>query len=282
MKVGIVGPVQRAQVWEKHLRQLNSVKEVVIAPELSGVRGMNACLLVDDSSANLDLLSEAIRLGMHSYLISDLPTDETALRNVHALSEESDVRVQLSHWPTLSPASQWMKNQLPKPDFIQVVREHSHLTFTENRQRIRKQWVDEIAWIVKWINLGTHRIEARPAISGVEGSGIRVHLKFENGASASLFHLAAGTGERHRRVASGAGTLLDCEVTGQEVKKIEIDHFGRLNVESRNFDATRAAALSAMLFFKAVKVRGRTAYTPYDALQASIAAGKISALLEQG
>ncbi|MEX0889970.1 MAG: hypothetical protein WDZ33_00395, partial [Balneolaceae bacterium] len=115
MKVGILGDRKRAQVWEKHLRPLKAVQEVVIASTLKDIRGSYCCILIDDSPHNLDLLADTIRLGIHSYLVAEIPTDTEKLRKVHSYSQESDVRVQFSHWPSLSSATQWMRSQLPKP-----------------------------------------------------------------------------------------------------------------------------------------------------------------------
>ncbi len=280
MRVGIVGDKDRAAAWEKHLRPLTAVHEVVITPDISDLDDVDACILLDDSTTKLHTLAESIRLGLHSYLVSTLPTDEKQLKSIYHLAQESDVRVQFSHWPTISPASQWMKQQLPKPGFIQVIREHSHISFSENRLRFTQSWMDETAWIVKWMNMATHRIEARHIIPGSADSGLHIYLKFENGASASLFYLVSGTEDRHRRLVSSSSLLLDCNANRQTVKKTHMGENQRLTVESQTFDATQSAALSANLFFKAIKLKKETAFTAYDALKTSQVVNNIRNILK--
>lgn len=279
MKVGILGDRKRAQVWEKHLRPLKAVQEVVIASTLKDIKGTRCCILVDNSPQNLDLLADTIRLGIHSYLVSELPTDSEKLRKIHSFSQESDVRVQFSHWASLSSATQWMRSQLPKPDFVHIHRETGHHSYSENRQKNHQQWIDEIAWIIKWMGVRVHRIDADVPASSIDGSGIRVYIKFENGSSASLYHTTIGTDRVHRRIAAGPNISLDCDVTNQSVKRVESDSQGHLNVYSKSFDATGVAGLSAMLFFKAIKLGTESAFTPFDALQTSLVIKKVDSLL---
>jgi hypothetical protein len=281
MKVGIIGDKKRAVVWEKHLRPLTAVREVIITPSISDLHNTDtaACILLDDSSDNLKNLGESIRLGLHTYLVSVLPVDHKELKKIYHLVQESDVRVQFSHWPTISPASQWMKQQLPKPGFIQVIREHPHISYSENKVRFSHAWIDEIAWIVKWMDMSTHRIEAKHIIPGNPDSGIQVYLKFENGASASLFYLVPGSKNSHRRIVSSPSLLLDCHVEQQSVKKTVVGDNQRLTVESQTFDASKSAGLSASLFFKAIKLKRNTAFTAYDALNASMVIDNIKELL---
>ncbi|MEX1062028.1 MAG: hypothetical protein WEC12_00380 [Balneolaceae bacterium] len=281
MRVGIIGDKNRAAVWEKYLRSLLAVKEVVITSSLSEAENIQACIILDDTAGNLHLLSDSIRLGIHSYLISELPVDEEQLKRICSLSQESDVRVQFSHWPTISPASQWMKNQLPKPDFIQIIKEQSHLNFTENRRQLSRSWTDEIGWIMKWMDMGTHRIEAQEVVPGNRDWGIRIFIKFENGSTASLFILTAGTEKNHRRIASGSNLLLDCRVEHQTVKKTLISGSQGISAESQTFDRSRSAGISVLLFFKAIKLKKDTAFTPFDALKTAATVKNINGLLKQ-
>lgn len=269
MRVGIIGDKNRASAWEKHLRPLSEVQEVVISQKLSDIHDADACILLDDSAGNLQLLSDVIKLGIHSYLVANLPSDSGHLKKICQLIEESGVRVQFSHWPSFSPATQWMKQQLPKPDFIQIIKEHSHLSFTEYSDRLSSCWTDEITWIVKWMDLRTHLADVQQLAGEDTGTGIRIYLKFENGASASFFYFAAGSENIHRRIASGPGLILDYNVDRQAVRKTQPGEQKRLIVESRTFDATKAAELSATLFIKAIKEKSDTAFTAYNALKAA-------------
>lgn len=269
MRVGIIGDKNRASAWEKNLRPLSEVQEVVISQKLSDIHDTDACILLDDSPGNLQLLSDVIKLGIHSYLVANLPSDSGPLKKICGLIEESGVRVQFSHWPTLSPATQWMKQLLPKPDFIQIIKEHPHSSIPEHRERLSSYWIDEITWIVNWMDLRTHRVDVQQLAGEDTGTGIRIYLKFENGASASFFYFAAGSENIHRRIASGPGLILDYNVDRQAVRKTQPDEQKRLNVESRTFDTTKAAELSASLFIKAIKEKSDTAFTAYNALKAA-------------
>jgi hypothetical protein len=280
MRVGILGDRDRAAAWEKHLRPLTAVQEVVITASLSDLDGMDACILLDDTTNNLHLLADSIRLGFHSYLVSPLPTDEVPLERIHRLAQESDVRVQFSHWPTISPSSQWMKQQLPKPSFIQIIKEDSHINFSENRLRFSHSWMDEIAFIVKWMGINTHKLEVKSFLPGTPEAGLHIFIKFENGSSAALFFLVSGNDNRHRRFASAPALLLDCDVDRQSVKKTVMKDNQRLSVESQTFDPAKSAGLSASLFFKAIKLKKETAYTAYDAVKTARVIRDIQNLLK--
>lgn len=279
MRVGIVGERERASVWEKHLRPLEAVQEVVITSVLSDLKGVDACIILDDTKNNLDLLADSIRIGLHTYLVSSLPANEEPLKKIYHLAQESDVRVQFSHWPTISPSSQWMKQQLPKPAFIQVIKEQSHISFSENRTRFSRSWMDDIAWIVKWMDMDTHKLEARSFIPDHPAAGLHIYMKFDNGSSATLFYLVSGNENRHRRLASASSLLLDCNVDTQSVKKTIVRENHQLSVETQKFDHTKAAGLSASLFFKAIKLKKETAFTAYDAVKAARVVNEIQKLL---
>ncbi|MEX0889948.1 MAG: hypothetical protein WDZ33_00285 [Balneolaceae bacterium] len=124
-----------------------------------------------------------------------------------------------------------------------------------------------------------HRIEADTPASSLVGSGIRIYIKFENGSTASLYHSTIGTDRIHRRIAAGPKISLDCDVLSQSVKRVESNNQGHLNVYSKSFEATGVAGLSAMLFFKAIKLGTETAFTPFDALQTSLVIKKVDSLL---
>jgi len=75
MKVGIVGDAKRAVAWEKHLRPHRIVKEVELCAHINEVGKVDACLLIDDTDQNLDLLLEGIHQGFNCFLISRPPTN---------------------------------------------------------------------------------------------------------------------------------------------------------------------------------------------------------------
>ncbi len=280
MKVGLLGQKQRAAAWEKHLRLLAAVSEVVITSKISDLESVDACIILDDTPQNLNKLEETVRLKLHTFLVAQLPTELSRLKKVYALVQESEVQVQFSHWPTISPSSQWMKQQLPRPESIQIYKELSHLSFSENKVRFTHLWRDEVAWVVKWMDMGIHKIEANRTPSGSDRTAIQIYIKFENGSSASIYCLSAGSEELHKRVAAGGDILLNCDVLQQSVFKAYTGRPGELMSEIQKFDATKAAELSAALFIKAIKLNKESAFTSYDALQAAMAIDKIEKMIQ--
>jgi len=275
MRVGIIGDARRAIAWENHLRPLNIVNEVVIAPSLKDLGKVQACILLDDSADNLSLLIKCIRQSMHTFLVSNLPSDRDLLEKVYHNSEEAEVRVQFSHWPSLSPSTQWMIRQLPKPRFIQVIKEKSHLNFTDNLENFFHHWMDEVALVTKWMSLPAHRVEPESLTLQEVEAGIQIHLRYESGASASIFYLASGLENRHRRIVTDQNILLDLDVAAQSVRLMKSNEKGGLIVEKQNFDATKAAELSAIQFFKSIQLKKETLFTPYDALKTAETIQKI-------
>lgn len=281
MRVGIIGDARRAVAWENHLRPLNIVNEVVIAPSLKDLGEVQACILLDESPDNLNLLIECIRQGLHTFLVSTLPVDRERLERVYHTSEEAEVRVQFSHWPSISPSTQWMFRQLSKPRFIQVIKEKSHLNFTDNLENFDHHWIDEIALITKWMALPPHRVEPVSLTLQNVDTGIQIYLKYESGASASVFYLASGIEDRHRRIISDHSLLLDQDVPHQTVRKLQTHNRDHPVIEKKEFDAGKAAELSAIQFFKSVQLKNETIFTPFDALKTSDTVQKIRKQLDK-
>ncbi|MEX2352252.1 MAG: hypothetical protein WD529_07445 [Balneolaceae bacterium] len=278
MRVGIIGDANRTVAWEKHLRPLSAVTEVVIAPALADAGEVEACLLIDDSKENLARLSEAIRLGVHTYLVSRLPTERKELESIYHYSQEADVHVQFSHWPSIAPATEWMRKQLPKPQTLQVIREQSQIHYTENRPWFTHNWIDEFALITRWMDKPTHRIEGHQITTDGVSLGIQLFLRYDSGATASLYFMTAASENRHKRVVSDGRMLLELDVTEQRVRKIVVNASEELVTESRKFDASRAAEQSAVHFFKAIRLRQPTLFSPYDAMRTAIGIEKVKQL----
>ncbi|MEX0994245.1 MAG: hypothetical protein WD599_01875 [Balneolaceae bacterium] len=275
MRVGIIGDARRAVAWENHLRPLNIVNEVVIAPTLEDIGQVQACILLDETSENLHLLIECIRQGLHTYLVSTLPVDKELLEKVYHTSEEAEVRVQFSHWPSISSSTQWMIRQIPKPRFIQVIREKSHLHFTDNRENFHHHWIDEVALVTKWMAIQAHRVEPFALTLQQAEAGIQIYLKYESGATASIFYLASGTEDRHRRLVNDKNLSVDLNVSDQTARLMKSNDQGGLVIEKKTFDPSKTAELSAIQFFKSVQLKKETIFTPYDALKTADTVQKI-------
>ncbi len=102
MKIAILGETARASAWEKHLRKLSVITEVVITSSIPERNSVDAAILLDNTDQKLNSLEQLIKLGIHSYLVSHLPLDKKALEKVHHSAQEADVRVQFMSIPELA------------------------------------------------------------------------------------------------------------------------------------------------------------------------------------
>lgn len=265
MKIGIVGPAERAVAWEANLRPHRSVSEVIIAPTLKGLGKIEACILIDDSGSNLDTLTEAVKAGYHSFLVSKLPLDTSKVEKVYHASEESNVRVQFSHWPTLAPASQWMFQTVPKPRFIHIVREISHTDFMERDADLESYWIDELGFCMKWIDGPTHQVDVQRAELNIKNGGvIHLFLRFDSGATAGILVTTASADNHHKRVGADRSFILDCDVPSQTVRAGRSNESGHLFFDKKVFDASKSAELASTQFLKSIQLRKPTAYGAFD------------------
>lgn len=282
MKIAIVGERGRASAWEKHLRKLSVVEEVVITNSLSNNTGLDAVLLIDDSKNNLQRLLHSIKGGNHTYLISKLPTDKELLEKLYHASEEAHVNVQFSHWPSLSEMMNWIYKEVPKPELIQIKKEIVPLN---NRvpdfDEFEHQWADEVALIIKWMGGNIHRYEVKPVI--IEGNylGLDLTLRFENAALATMQFLATAEKEVHQRIFSNRKVMANCDVTKQKVKVYRGNDMNRITIQEKKFDPTDTAEWSVIQFIKSIQMDRETIFSPYDALRTANTLDKINSLMEK-
>lgn len=268
MKIGIVGSAERVVAWEKNLRPHQSVSEVIIARTLEDLGKVDACILIDDSETQLETLTKAVKSGLHSFLVSKLPLDTSQIEKIYHASEESNVTVQFSHWPSLAPASQWMSQKIPKPRFIHIVREISHTDFMERSFDLDYFWIDELALCIKWIDGATHQIDVKRADLNINrGGAIHLFVRFDSGATAGIFVSTASAENYHKRVVSDQSYILDCDVLNQSVRAGQSNDEGHLFFEKKMFDSTRAAELASTQFLKAIQLRKSTPFGVYDLLK---------------
>lgn len=268
MKIGIMGPADRAVAWEKHLRPHQTVKEVIIAGNLSDIGEVDACLLLDESDNQLEVLLKAIRSGFHSFLISPLPTDLQTIEKVYHTAEEANVILQFSHWPTLAPASQWMTQKIRKPAFIQIIREISHTQFLEMNYDFDYYWIDELAYCLKWMNGNVHRIDFKTAkLRSNNPYAFHLFLRFDSGATASVYINCCASENKHQRFAADSAFLLDCNVHSQTVRFGKENDSNHLFFEKKIFDASETAESAATQFIKAIQLNKPSLYNGYDLLK---------------
>lgn len=268
MKVGIIGPAERAAAWEEHLRPHKSVSEVVITPRLKDAGEVDACLLLDESELQMERLLEAIKIGYHTFLISKLPTDSASVEKVYHAAEEANVLLQFSHWPSIAPASQHMMQSIDRPKFIQVIREMSYTQFMESEAEPEFLWIDELAFCLKWTRGTVHHLDINEVrLGGETQHAVQLSLRFDSGATANIFITTCSSQARHTRFASDFSRLAECDVANQTVRLGKENDGGHLFFDKRSFDATRAAELSVSHFLKAIQLRKPTIYNGYDLMK---------------
>ncbi len=282
MKVGIVGDAKRTVAWEKHLRPHAIVQEVDLAPTLQDVGKVDACIILDDTAANLDLLLEAVRNGYNSFLIAKQPTDTEKLEKIYRASREAGVKVQFSHWPTLAPATQWMMDKISRPGFMHISRKVVRTQLVDLNEEFRHLWIDELGICLKWMDSGVHHIEAKESRFD-EDNPVSLHLflRFDNGSTASVFIYAGAQEPSHQRLISNRQEVLDLDVPSQTIRTGRLNDGKHLFFGKQVFDPATAAEKAALLFLKSIQINKETAYTSYDALQLSNLIQQVEQRLKQ-
>ena len=268
MKVGIVGDATRTVAWEKHLRPHGIVSEVNLVPSISDLSDVDACLILDDSTTNLDVLLEAVQNGHNCFLIAKQPTDIQKLEKIHRAAKESGVKIQFSHWPTLAPATQWMMDSIHRPHFIHINRFMNRNVLVDPVNEFRNIWIDELGLCVKWIDSGIHHIAAQSSwLDSYNPISIHMFIRFDNGSTASIIIYVSSHENQHQRVASSKTEVLDCNVPTQSIRIGRLNDSGHLFFGKQTFDPAQSAEKAALLFLKSIQLNSETAYSGYDAIQ---------------
>jgi hypothetical protein len=282
MKIAIVGEKERAVAWEKHLRKLSAVKEVTISNTLSLDGGQDAVLLIDDSNENLNQLLNSIKKGFHTYLISKLPSDINLLDKIYHAAEEAGVHVQFSHWPSMAESMSWIKQQVKKPDLIQIKKEIVPINYRViDRNEFEHDWMDELALIIKWLGGNIHRYEVKPMLLDKIYLGLNLTLRFENAAVASIQYLGSSDREKHQRIFSNKSIVADCDIISQKVRLHTLNEVNKVTVREKKFDPSDTAEWSVVQFIKSIQMNQPTLFSTYDALLTAKSAAQIKSLMER-
>lgn len=282
MNIGIVGPTERAMAWEGHLRPHRSVSEVTIVSELSNLGSVDACFLVDDSESRLHRLLEAVKMGLHTFLIGPLPTNKSLVKKTYYASEEANVRLQFSHWPTLAPASKWMSKKIKRPSFIQIIREVTNSQNIESDVSFGHLWKDELAFCLRWIDGAVHHIDLKSVDLNSETThAIHLFLRFDSGATTNIYVTTAALEGRHHRIAADHNFISDCNVLEQKVRLGEKNHANHLYFNKQSFDASKSAELAAMEFIKSIQMKRPTIYNGYHLMELTKTLDKIDKRLSR-
>lgn len=263
MKVGIIGPAKRAVAWENHLAGHRSVSEIVIAADIDKATAIDACVLLHD---DLNEALQAIKNGIHCFIVAKLPTDIAAIERLYYTSEEAGVRLQFSHWSTLSPAAQWISNQIPAPSFIQTNHWIDHTYFLENDITLHSLLIDDLAYCLKYINSSVHQISHNNSKLSSNPIATHLMLRFDNRSTACIYINTAADENHHQRFISDNNFLIDYEVKPQRIRMGRKSNEGPLFFDHKKFDPSTTAEQAVIKFLKAIQLKKPTLYNGYDLL----------------
>jgi hypothetical protein len=239
-----------------------------------------AVLLIDDTVDCLPNLLRSIQLGNHTYLISKIPSDLELLETIYHSSEEAGVNVQFSHWPSMAESMNWIRQQVFKPDLIQIKKESVPLNFRAmESEDFKFDWLDELALIIKWLGGNIHRFEVKPIQLHHHLLGLNLTLRYENSALASIQYLGSAAKETHQRIFSNRNTIADCDIINQKVRLHTLNELNKVTVREKKFDPTDTAEWSVIQFIKSIQMNQSTLFSPYDALQTARAYDRIKSLI---
>jgi hypothetical protein len=282
MKVGIVGDATRGIAWEQHLRPHNIVEQVDLCSSLNELDKVDACLLLDESENNLDSLLEAVQQGLNCFFVAKQPTNITKLEKIHRAAREAGSLVQFAQWPSLAPATRWMMDKIQKPSFIHIGKEVNRNQLIQSNSDFQNLWVDELGLCMKWVDSGIHHIEAkRITLADNHPTVVHLFLRFDNGATATIYVYAAASENRHLRIVANKNEILECNVPNQAVKHGRVSSGERLFFDKQTFDPAKSAEKAALLFLKSIQLGRETAYSSYDALQLAIQIDRVESRLRK-
>lgn len=277
MKIGVVGPTDRANVWDGYLRNSRMVDDILITSQIHHLKQVDACLLLDDSAKNLERTLNLLKEGIPVYLVATLPNDPETLRKVHSVSEEAGVPVQFSHWPTFSASIHWMQQQMTHPRWIHIERHLLSAQYIENLENFTGFWLDELALVLKWVDGGASKVSARSSVVQDNPVGILIQIQFERGVSASILISLTASQPRHTRIVSDGIQQLELDVLEQQVRSIRFSKGAHMSIQRHDFDASQTAELSLNRFLKTLQTGREKSFNAFDALQAAKVAREIQA-----
>src|SRR5699024_6437226 len=264
------GSPERAMAWEKHLREHHLVSEVTITRELENIAPADICFLIDDSDQRFQHLLDAVKSGIHTFLIAPLPaaSDAGSIQQIYHASEEANVQLQFSHWPTLAPSSKWMSTKIIKPSFIQITRNITQSKRIQTGFDFDYHWVNELAYCLRQIDGSVHHIDINTAVfSGGTPYALHLLLRFDSGATADI-HLNTTTAESvHHRVVANKNYIANCDVLNRTVRMGKEGKNKHLFFNRKSFDASKSAELAAMAFIKSIRMGRPSNYNGYHLMK---------------
>jgi len=279
MKFLIAGEAERGQQWERYLRKKESVTEVIVTPVYQG-ESVDGIVLLDESDSRLDTLLELIRNGVPSYLVSTLPLDTKKLQVIFHASEESNVSVQFSHWPSFSPMTRWVRKNLSETPLLVDIRKTVRGRTFPDPNRFLSAWIDEVAFILSLQTSSIQHITALPVRFREKDLGLHLTLRFDNGSVGSLHYLSVSGSESHQRVIQSKSSLITCDVDTQKAICYKPgEDFKLLNSVNASFDPSETAEISLDAFIRSIKTHKQSGFSALQVLRLAQLKDRITAQL---
>ncbi|TVQ13463.1 MAG: hypothetical protein EA364_06570 [Balneolaceae bacterium] len=267
LKIGILGPVSRAVVWEKYLRPHPTVSEVVIASDIPALAGVQACILLDEGPDRLATALNLVKLGYHLFIVGRLPMQVAEAEKIFYTAEESGIAVQYSNWAVFSEGTRWMRSQLPRFDLYQSVRELEGMPLESGIEPFMGYILEDVALAQNWSGSNVNRVLANMAVSDAgEPVSIQCYLRFENSSAASVFFIANSRRNLHNRYASGRAGSVFTDVQARKAFYRTSDGGLRADTEY-TFDEPEPAHYAVTQFLKTIQLKRDSDFSGYHGLQ---------------
>lgn len=268
MKVGIVGDALITKAWEQRLQQHPVVREVILVRKSQHLPSIPACIIVDSTDSAYDEAALAIRKGIHTFLVSRLPTRREHIERLYYFTEEAGVHLQLAHWGSYAPASQWIQTKIPNPDYIHIDRHLPLAQFNRYDGTFSHIWIDDLAYALKMIKSNVHRVDV--GVSGIRTSKaphMQLFMRFDNGGVAGIAIHTTSSEVTNKRTFCDAHHTIEYNVLKQQVLYSSLDANGTVFQEKKIFDEEEPADRALTLFLKCVQTRSQPEYSIFDSLK---------------
>lgn len=280
MRIGIVTEDNDvAQAWEARLVEHVSVREVILVKKSEHLPEADACLIIVQNEAAFREAALAITKGLHCFLISKLPTRREQIERLYHFAEESGVLLQLAHWISYAPATQWIHSKLKQPTLIHIDRRLPLQQLSNYDNSFSNLWIDDLAYCIKTMGSNVHKVEV--GFSGIsqpiqsnsalsfDGVLPQLHLflRFDNAGSAVLF-IGTGTQEAvYKRIISNSSIVIEHDVLKSSVTLTAQDQHQKRYQEVKYFQSEEPADRALTLFLKAIQTRNQPEFSIYDSLK---------------
>jgi predicted dehydrogenase len=267
LRIGILGPVSRAVTWEKYLRPHPSVSEVVIADDIVALEGVQACILLDESSDRFDTALSLVKSGYHLFMVGRLPMNAAGAEKIFNTAEESGIVVQYSNWAVFSEGTRWMREKMPKFDLYQSVREIEGVPGDSGTDSFLGYLLEDISLAQIWSGSNLNRVHSHMACAGNgEPLSLSCFLRFENSSSASLFLLSNSFRNHHIRYATGRSGSFSADIGRKQIIFRASDRTRHEHMDF-TYDEPEPARVAVTRFIKSVQLKQESDFSGYHGLQ---------------